>query len=182
MRVSDLFKEWDDDDSGSIGKAEFRKAMGALGFEASDADMDVVFDSMDPDGSGLIEYKELNELLRRSVELSPSLMPGKVDFALKATQKHALRTEAIDPNDSNLLQGLDIDETSDKSVPEQACAPLVSPPLRPRSTSFLRARRCGFGCGFGCGLANGYVCGSSSLWRPHPSDPRLPEQVSRARV
>lgn len=36
---------------------EFRKAMRALGLDLPTADVNAVFDGMDPDGSGEIEYK-----------------------------------------------------------------------------------------------------------------------------
>ena len=38
--------------------------MTALGFCCARADMDKVFDQLDDDGSGTIEYKELNTILR----------------------------------------------------------------------------------------------------------------------
>ena len=34
VRAIDLFKDWDDDESGSVSKKEFRKAMKELGFDA----------------------------------------------------------------------------------------------------------------------------------------------------
>ena len=33
LRVIDLFREWDDDDSGTVDREEFFRAMGQLGFE-----------------------------------------------------------------------------------------------------------------------------------------------------
>lgn len=40
-RVIDLFAMWDDDDSGSIDKKEFRKAVRAFGFDATDEEVGV---------------------------------------------------------------------------------------------------------------------------------------------
>ena len=65
VRVIDLFRDWDDDQSGTVSKKEFRKAMNQFGLEAQRKEVDALFDSWDPDGSGSIEYAELNKLLRR---------------------------------------------------------------------------------------------------------------------
>ena len=69
MRVIDLFREWDEDKSGTISKREMRRAMPLLGFHAPRSAVDALFDSMDPDGSGSISYDELNSLLRRGNEI-----------------------------------------------------------------------------------------------------------------
>ena len=60
-----LFREWDDDASGSVSKKEFRQGMKLLGLDVPRSEMDALFDSWDADGSGSIEHKELNRLLRR---------------------------------------------------------------------------------------------------------------------
>ena len=64
MRVVDLFREWDDDASGRISKKEFRRALPAIGCKVPRAVADLVFDAMDPDGSGEIDYRELRQNLR----------------------------------------------------------------------------------------------------------------------
>ena len=63
-RLIDLFKKWDEDHSGHVDKNEFHRAIKALGFPVDRADTDAVFDSIDADHSGTLEYKELNERLR----------------------------------------------------------------------------------------------------------------------
>jgi Ca2+-binding EF-hand superfamily protein len=56
----------DEDKSGKIEKAEFCKAVQSLGFsDITDIQAGKVFDSLDDNHSGTIEYKELNEMLRR---------------------------------------------------------------------------------------------------------------------
>ena len=67
VRVVDLFHDWDEDENGMIDKNEFFKGMGALGVKVSRADANALFDSFDRDGSGTIEYRELNKLLRQRV-------------------------------------------------------------------------------------------------------------------
>ena len=66
FRVIDLFRDWDEDDSGTVSRAEFRKAMGEVGFHATADEIDRLFDSWDPDGSGHLELAELRRRLRRT--------------------------------------------------------------------------------------------------------------------
>ena len=78
VRVIDLFREWDEDHSGTVDKKEFRKALQALGVQAEKKEIDELFDSFDADRSGSLEYSELNKVLRRggTVALDPSLQAG----------------------------------------------------------------------------------------------------------
>ena len=80
-----------------------------------------LFDSWDPDRSGTLEIKELqSQLRRRDVELNAALRAGAAgEIVLESKNKTSLRKDKIDANDSNLLQGLDLDESSDKSYAEQ---------------------------------------------------------------
>lgn len=65
-RVCDLFRKWDEDRSGSVDKREFTRAIRALGFtDVEDDVIGAVFDSLDDDKSGQLEYKELNTMLRK---------------------------------------------------------------------------------------------------------------------
>jgi Ca2+-binding EF-hand superfamily protein len=61
----DLFRIWDEDESGYIDKNEFGKALVALGFVANREDLNTVFDMLDEDGSGQIDYNELNKMLKK---------------------------------------------------------------------------------------------------------------------
>jgi Ca2+-binding EF-hand superfamily protein len=63
-RVIDIFREWDDDGDGVISRAEFRKALPVLGVAVDRADCNALFDLLDDDSSGFIDYKELNAKLR----------------------------------------------------------------------------------------------------------------------
>ena len=67
-RVVDTFREWDADLSGRVDKREFFLACKTgLGIEAPKRAFDALFDEVDTDGSGSIDYKELNKVLRRRV-------------------------------------------------------------------------------------------------------------------
>ena len=56
IKIMDLFVEWDENGDHQVSKSEFRKAMAALGFTR--VRIDSVFDSLDEDSSGFIDYKE----------------------------------------------------------------------------------------------------------------------------
>eukprot|EP00964_Phaeocystis_antarctica_P107643 scaffold72325_cov28-Phaeocystis_antarctica.AAC.2 len=53
VRVIDLFREWDEDGNGTVSKKEFRKAMPMLGLQLLVEEVDGLYDSWDPDGSGV---------------------------------------------------------------------------------------------------------------------------------
>ena len=93
-RVIDLFRDWDDDESGAVDLKEFSKAINALGFEAPKEEIEGVFKQLDKDGSGQLEYKELNKMLRSGTgsTLDAALLPGAMgEIKAKGENKHALR-------------------------------------------------------------------------------------------
>ena len=122
VRVIDLFREWDDDDSGTVTRKEFHKAMGQFGLDVPPEEVDKLFDEWDPDKSGVLEIKELQPLFKRRVELDPSLMPGGAgEIELGIDQKYAVRKEKVNKEDATKLQGFDIDESEGaKPIHEQA--------------------------------------------------------------
>ena len=76
-------------------------------------EVDALFTSWDPDGSGALELKELEKLLRRgsSVKLDAKLQAGCAgEIELERGNKAALRTEKKDAfgRDAKLMQGVDI--------------------------------------------------------------------------
>ena len=90
VRVIDLFREWDDNGDGLVDKKEFRKAISALGWQASKEDVNGLFDALDADGGGTLEYNELNKAFRRggSVKLDAKLQAGAAgEIELKAKNK-----------------------------------------------------------------------------------------------
>ena len=69
VRVIDLFRDWDEDGNGSVDRDEFYRALTALGVSTTKETSDTLFADLDPDGSGTIEYKELNTLCRRRISI-----------------------------------------------------------------------------------------------------------------
>lgn len=73
-RVLDLFRSWDADGDGEVARAEFHRAMTALGLEVPKKSIDELFTEWDKDGGGSIGYKELQKILTRSSASSPKTM------------------------------------------------------------------------------------------------------------
>ena len=72
----DVFRKFDADGSGTIEKGEFRNAIAKMGFDAPDDCIDELFDEVDDDGSGTVDFKELNSILRvGSLKKPPSPKP-----------------------------------------------------------------------------------------------------------
>ena len=59
QRIIDLFRQWDEDHSGAISKGEFTTGVRKAGFDARPAELEAMFDELDADGSGELEYREL---------------------------------------------------------------------------------------------------------------------------
>jgi Ca2+-binding EF-hand superfamily protein len=68
-RVVDLFRAWDEDKSGRVDRKEFHRGCHALGLAVDRGATDAVFESLDVDCSGTLEYKELHTKLRKGAEL-----------------------------------------------------------------------------------------------------------------
>jgi len=63
IRILDLFRQWDADNSGAISKTEFVQGIHKAGYDAKQSDLDRIFDDIDLDGSGEIEYNEMHAKL-----------------------------------------------------------------------------------------------------------------------
>ena len=83
-RVLDLFRQWDTDGDGEVSKAEFLKAMPALGLAVEKADIEKLFDSWDADGGGSLSFAELKKILSRRPDAQssqPVSSPAKAKLA-----------------------------------------------------------------------------------------------------
>ena len=125
-RVIDIFREWDEDGSGTISRKEFGKALPVLGVRLTPAQLSELFHELDEDGSGLIEYDELHKKLRK--KLSPSREPAPLSTRFwPPSIPPPLRTPADDP-----LLGLGTAGTLGQS--RSPAGESRSSPWRPRSS------------------------------------------------
>jgi len=132
-RVIDLFRSWDDDYSGTVSKAEFRRGLLELGYSAPKRAIEELFDQMDTDRSGTLSYDELNRTLKpvRDAGLDKKLKAGGAgDIELKKEQKVALRKAKVSRADRVLLQGLQLEVGGERSVLEQLREGLVEHMVR----------------------------------------------------
>jgi len=83
VRVIDLFRDWDENGDGLISQKEFYQAMAPLGLDVSRDEAMELFDQFDPDGSGTIEFKELNQMLRRRVDLKTLARAASTEQAVE---------------------------------------------------------------------------------------------------
>ena len=83
-KVLDLFRSWDDNGDGVVTRAEFQKAMPALGLEVAKSSIDELFSSWDKDGGGELSLKELTRILRAASSKSKGAsIPPTVGAAAK---------------------------------------------------------------------------------------------------
>ena len=63
----DLFQHWDDNGDGEITRAEFHKAMPALGLDVPKKDIDELFNEWDSGGDGSLSFRELKKILSQTL-------------------------------------------------------------------------------------------------------------------
>ena len=123
VKVINLFREWDEDQDGTVSKKEFRKAMPMLGLDVPKAEIDKLFDSWDPDGSGTIEMKELERALRRGAEIQLDAKmqagaAGKIELSAKNKISSAGSHKGL-VKQKTVLRQITLDESSDKPISAQ---------------------------------------------------------------
>ena len=126
VRVIDLFRDWDRNMDGTISKKEFRVGVERMGFDVPRAALHSLFDSWDPDGSGLLDLTELHRVLRRGGKLekkSKMIHPDTITVAellqpasSSTGSRHALRKAP--PRRGSALGTVDLDEGA-RSLPVQ---------------------------------------------------------------
>lgn len=98
-RVVDFFRHLDSDGDGNVTRAEFRSALPLLGFGAGGRGaIDSLFDSLDTNGNGTIEYEELAAVLRRDdVAIAAELQAGAMgEIETSPKNQIALRRDVRD--------------------------------------------------------------------------------------
>ena len=85
-RVLDLFRSWDANGDGEVSRAEFHKAIPALGLEVPKSDVEDLFNQWDKDGGGSLAYKELKKILSITASRTGA-SPAPVKASLQAAAK-----------------------------------------------------------------------------------------------
>ena len=125
MRVIDLLKQWDEDDSGDVDEKEFCKALPILGIKVDQETAKKLFAEFDKDGSGAVDIKELNRKLRigSAIELDEKLQDGAVDIKTDKANATPLRHGVLQEGASPL--NIALDASSDVPVIEQLAKSLA---------------------------------------------------------
>ena len=117
-RLMDLFREMDQDNDGYISKKDWRKAFSLMGPDFPKDVVDQTFTQFDPDGSGEVEYKELEAFVKRGKDPNTAVQS-------KGAQKNWGKT----------LKGAAKDPGSSSSTPKQ------SEEISPRSVKWGKAMK-----------------------------------------
>ena len=153
-KVIDLFRQMDTNGDGKIAKVEFGKAVRRLNLEPSPsrAEIDSLFDECDLDGSGTVEYKELQRLVRRRAPTSSE--PSALQM-MSASRAHAHPAPSTaQPNYAQLNAAQPTCHVP-PTPPVPMCGsgsfatfgqPSPAPPAQPAPTA-LPASACGCGAG-----------------------------------
>ena len=74
-RVMDLFRVADENLDGVVSKVELSSLLNKLGIEVRNDELHDLFSWLDPDGSGGIEFRELQSALRQAADAPPPAAP-----------------------------------------------------------------------------------------------------------
>ena len=120
--VRHQLQKWDADQNGVIDRSEWCLALPValrMVGQISMEDCGRLFDYLDADRSGTLEYAELHRYLRAGagVKLDARLREGAVAFDKFVDQKHSIRTKAKEGG-SNVLGNLNLDGADGETVIE----------------------------------------------------------------
>ena len=119
-----------------------------LGKSYGSAEMDAVFGALDRDGSGFVDLKEMQKMLRKGadVTLAKELQDGaKGEIEVEARNRYSLRTEATEGDLKRELRLASVEELRDSLVSDAAIIDLFRPltsTATARSTRPSSAPRC----------------------------------------
>ena len=106
-RVMDLFRAWDANGDGLIGAKELEKALGVLGVVAPPKVVRALLKTLDKDGDGTLQYRELNSALRPPRDADGENAEGagakRPPIEVHATTRAAIRKRASEQEFSKTL-------------------------------------------------------------------------------
>ena len=76
-RAIDVFRDFDTDDSGTVDRAEFAAGCKSLGMDIEGVAASEIFDACDEDGSGELDYWEVEKAIKRAGKYPPPSGPVK---------------------------------------------------------------------------------------------------------
>ena len=113
--MTDIFREFDQNQDGNISNTEFIVAMQAFSITLSAQEQEIFFLFMDMDGKGSIKYEEFVRMLRRSGLNSVSNEDKIVCRIFESLKRQNLSVEdafkAFDINQNNLLSANEVANT-----------------------------------------------------------------------
>jgi Ca2+-binding EF-hand superfamily protein len=106
IRAADVVAKWDRSGDGEIDKKEFRREVVALGVEATPSEIDALFESLDGDGGGSLDLKELRVALKSLQDQAAAAKLGyrsvcedalsAIRHCSAAHEKHRKRAKAVE--------------------------------------------------------------------------------------
>ena len=118
-RMMDLLRTWDEDNSGTIDKTEWRQALRSLGVKLKRDAIDGLFDSFDADQSGELDYHELSKYLRPRSPKPQSPNADRLSAAEAARQAMDNKNATKARNLNGLVLEQNMDRSNNMSVVDQ---------------------------------------------------------------
>ena len=190
QRLTALFREWDTDGSGLVSRREFHRGLAALSCNASKQQIDALFDSIDMNKSGSIDYAELRQAFAKSrreansrpsspAQQSPSSTPA--NQALPRPMDLAEAFALMDKNGDGILSREDVVQTCQRHGRLRSLLGFPShiKPADATQRSFERAFHL-MDKGGSHTVDFSEFCAFFGRWRPHVEDEGASDRVDRA--
>jgi Ca2+-binding EF-hand superfamily protein len=116
--LRNVFREFDEDKSGSVDLVEFRRGLAHLGFEMTDKQFDALLDRVDRDGNGDINYTEFAARLKGQDQQVGGI--GGIGVSDWEAEQETIAARALEEADPSMGLGLGseerklLDEIADK--------------------------------------------------------------------
>jgi len=97
LKIGDVVTKWDPSGDGSVDKSEFRVNVLGMGVKAEPEAIDELFDSLDDDGGGELDVKELKDLLTRLKDTATAAAQQELELeaSVVGVRKAASKLQAV---------------------------------------------------------------------------------------